>query len=102
MNHEIHGLILIRLHYIPVLLKLPTAPPPHNVVHEGVADLCPGDHLERQVLVFRDDRLQQLERRLRHLRRGRVHEDVVERCGELGAVGEEPPLEGSLIISQVW
>ena len=82
-----------------MLLKLPAAlPPPHDVVNEGVADLRPGDHLERQALVLRDDRLQQLERRLRHLRRGRVHEDVVERCGELGAVGEEPPSEGSLII----
>ena len=83
---------------IPVLLKLPAAlPPADNVPDEGVADGRGRHHGQRERLVLRHDAFQQLQRRLRHLRRGRVHEDVVERCGELGAVGEEPPLEGSLV-----
>ena len=58
------------------------------MVDQRVADLRPRDHLQRKLLIIGDHGPQQLERRLRNLRRGGVHDDVVQRSRELGAVCE--------------
>ena len=75
-----------------MVLELPAAlPPADDVTDEGVADGRALHHRQRERLVLRHDALQQLQRRLGHLRRRRVLQHVVQRQRELGALGEKPP-----------
>ena len=76
-----------------MVLELPAAlPPADDVCDEGVADGGPLHHSQGERLVLGHDALQQLQRRLSHLRRRRVLQHVVQRKRELGALGEKPPL----------